>query len=555
MIYLVDFFDHVTKESINQYFTENNLTVVKEYDRLGNVYQVEASTAPPVTDIIEHVVDNTATPVVPMAIEYKSFPVSDDDNEHWWKLATVNIKDYNVPTIMHPMNETKIDVYIMDSGIKADHPEFANVSIENVYTYDGVYSDTNGHGTAIASLISGVRCSLVNSNIKVVKIFGSSTTYQSHMLDALEAILVRRGNNIYPCIVNMSWTIPKNELIEKKIQKLIDNNILVVCAAGNGGQPIADVTPASMKDPITVGSYNKEFYPSNFSDYTGPKAITTADSTTNWGELDTWAPGEWILVASLDGGYNYAAGTSMAAAIVSASMAYAYADFYTSDAIPGDWMNYETLRNWHIDTSVSKMGMLVLEGNYVDCANRITVINSQVNNQQTYDTRFVPVLVRAESGHPFLSRVFAKRYSSSFTINPPEDDEHVPPPMDGLIWDNGWLKGTITIPSDVPYKVYYLTLTHTLDELSMSTQQTLTLIVKQPDLDPTTIAESNPDLPLLITPAACYTGGFTPYYGYTGGWGICYNGYCTGGSICGDWWWYCSGTGKTYYCFCAAGCG
>jgi hypothetical protein len=73
-----------------------------------------------------------------------------------------------------------------------------------------------------------------------------------------------------------------------------------------------------MIDVITVGAYNKELVPCNFSNFTGSSTISVTGGAVNHGEVDGWAPGEEIWAASLNGGYGYVAGTSIAAAIASA---------------------------------------------------------------------------------------------------------------------------------------------------------------------------------------------------------------------------------------------
>ena len=546
MAYLIDFFDHVTVDTINEYFVANNISVIKTFDKLGKVYHVDAESMPERTDIVEWLINDQATPIEPLAIEYKTFPVNDDD-EHWWKLATVNIKDYNVAEIKHPLNPDVVDVYLVDGGIKADHPEFNGVNIRNLYSYDSTWADLSGHGTALASLISGNRCSLTKANIVNVKVFGSTTTYQSHMVAAIDAILADREGKIRPAVVNMSWSIPKNDYIESKIQALINKNILVICSAGNNGQPIANVTPASMPDPVTVGAYNKEFYPCDFSNYTGPSAIQNAAQATNWGSIDVWAPGEMILAAMLDGGYQYIAGTSVAAAIESAVIAYAFGEFYNSDDPPADWKTYETLRAFHMDTLASKMGMLVLEGNYAECVNRTAVMISQVNNEATYESRFQPIVVRAKSGEPFLQKAFHLKYTDRFeTIG-----QFIP---QGVTIDNGWIKGTVWIEPDKDYEIFNYELKHYNDELGFTAIQNVQIIVAQPTLDLSTYPEDHPDLPLLVTLEWGPGCGGSPTYGT--GWGICGGG-CSGGQICGDWWWACAyavGSGKTYSCQCAISC-
>jgi hypothetical protein len=210
----------------------------------------------------------------------------------------------------------------MDSGIEITHPEFVGKDISMVYSLTGSFDDNTGHGTALSSVIVGNTCSITNASLKVVKIFDNNVaTKQSDILYALDAILhdaIASSNLV--SIVNMSWSIARNTYIEDKIRALIYAGLLVVCASGNSGLPIGDVTPAAMDEVVTVGSYNDSFNPSNFSNYTG--TLNTTPGVVNTGALDTWAPGEQIWAAALGGGYSFTGGTSISSAIYSASIAY-----------------------------------------------------------------------------------------------------------------------------------------------------------------------------------------------------------------------------------------
>jgi hypothetical protein len=102
-----------------------------------------------------------------------------------------------------------------------------------------------------------------------------------------------------------------------------------MAAAGNNGTSIEDVTPAAMPEAFTIGSYNVDLLPSDFSNYTDPSHVSLTLGHTNSGELDGWAPGENIYSARLTSkgaGYAFAGGTSQATAICTAVMVHNFAD-------------------------------------------------------------------------------------------------------------------------------------------------------------------------------------------------------------------------------------
>lgn len=441
MKYLIDFKNDTAESTIQQYFTDNNITVIRQFDKLGLVYETSADAMPPVTDIIEYVIDDEVAPVSLLNRDTTSFDPHVDSN--WWKLATLDLHDYDKPTITHKLNEKYISVYVVDSGINADHPEFAGVNIENVYSYDGTFNDINGHGTAIASIVGGNTCSLSNSDIKVVKIFGETPTRQSHLLAAFDAIITHEATNPFPSVVNLSWAIEKNEFIESKIQKLLDSRIIVVCSAGNAGVPIPNVTPASMFDVVTVGAYNQEFEPCDFSNYTG-SGITVTNNSINYGAIDVWAPGIDILVANNDGSYHVVCGTSISAAIHSSAVAfnlglelsvsdtekYLNSERYQQVMAYPERYKYQANYREHI---------LTLEGNYASSANKISTIISKPEVLQliAYDT-YKTVAI----GEPLDEIVFWNMYMESYELEQalPAGLEFIDGIIDGRV-DPSYLEG------------------------------------------------------------------------------------------------------------------
>lgn len=418
MKYLIDFKNDTAEATIQQYFTDHSVTVIRQFDKLGLVYEVSADTMPPATDIIEYVINDEESPISLLNRDTISFDPEVDSN--WWKVATLDLNDYDKPTISHKLNKQYISVYVVDSGIAADHPEFVGVDVENVYSYDGTFNDINGHGTAISSIVGGNTCSLANSNIKVVKIFGETPTRQSHLLAAFDAIISHASTNIFPSVVNLSWAIEKNEFIESKIQKLLDNKIPVVCSAGNAGVPIPNVTPASMLDVITVGAYNPEFEPCDFSNYTG-SGIAVTGGIVNYGAIDVWAPGINILAANNDGSYHIVSGTSISAAIHSSALAFTFGlELGISD--PEQFIGSErhnqviNFPNQYKLQASYRSQILTLQGNYINSTNKISTIFSKP--EKTSAIAF-DITTTQTVGEPFDQVVFWNMFIESYSLEQP----------------------------------------------------------------------------------------------------------------------------------------
>lgn len=319
---IIDFKNDATNEQIDQYLSEHSCTVLETYNAFEKVYLVSATSMPPLTTIIESIQDNEQLDIKPVGYPTSEVKFSSSDINDWWKMASVKYPNRLLNEQTYQRRGQSAVVYLIDSGVDTNHTEFDHATISNLWSFNDNFSDTNSHGTALASLLCGKTCSLADPHVKIIKIWqAGQTTRLSHFLGALNAVANDLSNNAGKLsIVNMSWGIEKNTYVEDKIKSLISYGVVIVAAAGNSGVPIDNVTPACMPEVFTVGAYDESFSPCNFSNYTG--SVPTTTSSTNSGELDGWAPGSKIKVAMPGGSYGIASGTSMAAAIHSAAVAY-----------------------------------------------------------------------------------------------------------------------------------------------------------------------------------------------------------------------------------------
>jgi len=325
---IIDFKNSVTNDEVQQYFTDNSCTVISTYSAFDKVYLVETASVPPVTDIIETVKNDEDTEIKPMAYpkddgaQFANVSFSSTDANDWWKMTSVQLPNYTLSTQTYERRGQSAVIYVVDSGADLSHPEFEFASISNLWSFNNNFTDSNGHGTAVASLMCGKNLSIADPIVKVVKIFQADTsTRVSHFLGALDAVYNDLSNNTNKLsVVNMSWGITKDAYVEAKIKVLLEAGVIVICASGNSGEVIEDVTPASMPEVFTVGGYDESLKPWSGSNYSG--ALPTAQGDTNHGELDVWAPAPNIRVALPGGSYGVSSGTSFSAAIHSSAVAY-----------------------------------------------------------------------------------------------------------------------------------------------------------------------------------------------------------------------------------------
>jgi subtilisin family serine protease len=183
-----------------------------------------------------------------------------------------------------------VHVYVVDSGIRADHGEFTG-RIGTGYTaiIDGIGTgDCSGHGTHVAGTIGGtvygVAKGVTLHPVRVLNCAGAGSS--ATVIAGLNWVLT---NAVAPAVVNYSIGIDAIDTsVETPIANLLAANITVVAAAGNFGNDACVNSPARLggsSDMLTVGN-------SNNADARNPGS--------NWGRcLTLFAPGTNITSAGI----------------------------------------------------------------------------------------------------------------------------------------------------------------------------------------------------------------------------------------------------------------
>eukprot|EP00486_Rosalina_sp_Unknown_P008391 CAMPEP_0201577636 /NCGR_PEP_ID=MMETSP0190_2-20130828/24126_1 /ASSEMBLY_ACC=CAM_ASM_000263 /TAXON_ID=37353 /ORGANISM="Rosalina sp." /LENGTH=437 /DNA_ID=CAMNT_0048009887 /DNA_START=534 /DNA_END=1847 /DNA_ORIENTATION=- len=227
-------------------------------------------------------------------------------------------------------NPDGLDIFIIDSGIQADHVEFEEGQVQHMMGNGPASLQTNfgiqydPHGTHVAGSASG-------------KNFGSSRgfpiydyrvcefdendpqevpCYTSLITDALDQVLKKlRDNPARRGVINLSLggekSFAMNDLYHSYFDKFITAGGIPVVAAGNEDQDACDVSPAYSSKAITVGAFDIERRKAWFS---------------NWGNcVDIWGPGYdiWssIPAENANDRYAYLSGTSMASPMIAGIVA------------------------------------------------------------------------------------------------------------------------------------------------------------------------------------------------------------------------------------------
>lgn len=222
---------------------------------------------------------------------------------------------------------TNVDIYLIDSGINANHMEFKNNPFNSnpisTIFLDPSYSNSNdyeGHGTHIASIISGKSRGVApGANIFSLKVFETVlVTTPETLIAALDRIIEHVQNKKIkrPSIVHMSLSLKKNADVESRIKELTGLGVLCVAASAYENDNHAELSPAGMDEVLTVSAYDKNM---NVATYEIRGPLLKDRVTSYSGDMiDIFAPGVDIegASASSDDTYTLKSGASVAAGFV-----------------------------------------------------------------------------------------------------------------------------------------------------------------------------------------------------------------------------------------------
>lgn len=224
---------------------------------------------------------------------------------------------------VYPNTGNGVTVYILDSGIRMDHVEFAG-RVSSGYDFidnDADASDCHGHGTHVAGTVGGSTVGVAKGvSLVAVRVLDcSGYGYWSQVIAGIDYVV---NNRVGPSVINMSISGSYSTTLNTAIANAVAAGVSCVVAAGNDNVDASTKSPASATAAITVGATTSTDQRASFSNY------GTA--------LDLFAPGASIYSSTMNGTSSYASwsGTSMAAPHV-AGVAALYLDAHPA-ATPAD---------------------------------------------------------------------------------------------------------------------------------------------------------------------------------------------------------------------------
>jgi len=210
-----------------------------------------------------------------------------------------------------PPQYEKPVIALLDTGIStAAIDEASLLEGHNYVTGSHDTEDRLDHGTAVASVIVGCEPAGVEALAPDVLLLPLVVTDESGSVPPETlAQVIRDAVDVYGAdIINLSLGIKKDvPKLQKAVEYAEKQGVLVISAAGNGGDSPDLYYPAAYETVLAVGSHDRTGAVSDFSQRNGT--------------ADLLAPGEDVWFASRDGRTLGARGTSYATGYVSAAAA------------------------------------------------------------------------------------------------------------------------------------------------------------------------------------------------------------------------------------------
>lgn len=166
-----------------------------------------------------------------------------------------------------------VDVFVVDTGIRSDHPELAGRVRRDADFAGGLHrrvgdtvepdADCNGHGTHVAGTIAGLRTGVApGAHVVPVKVTLDCTSTLTAAdiiagLDWIAAAVAADPTRAY--VVNMSVGLTSvSSALDAAVEAIVGapsgSGVPVVVAAGNSDVAASTVSPARVASAITVGA-------------------------------------------------------------------------------------------------------------------------------------------------------------------------------------------------------------------------------------------------------------------------------------------------------------
>jgi subtilisin family serine protease len=203
-----------------------------------------------------------------------------------------------------------VNIYIIDSGIRASHREFGGrvLSAFTVVDDGNGTGDCAGHGTSVAGAAGGGTYGVAKGatlwSVRVLDCSGSGAT--SGVIAGVDWVT---RNARRPAVANMSMGGSLSPTLSAAVQNSIAAGITYAVSAGNSAVDACGQSPANVGAALTVASVNN---------------TDTQTSWSNYGScVDLYAPGNSVRTSSMttDTSVTSVSGTSISSPLVAGAAA------------------------------------------------------------------------------------------------------------------------------------------------------------------------------------------------------------------------------------------
>ncbi|MGH9209082.1 MAG: S8 family peptidase [Acidimicrobiales bacterium] len=156
--------------------------------------------------------------------------------------------------------------YVIDTGIRFSHNDFGGRAVPGFSAFSGGSGDCNGHGTHVASTIGGATYGVAKSArlvaVRVLSCTGSGST--SGVIAGIDWAAQNHQAG-QPAVANLSLGGGASSALDAAINRLINDGVTVVVAAGNSSANACNSSPARVPNAFTVAASNSSDVFASFS--------------------------------------------------------------------------------------------------------------------------------------------------------------------------------------------------------------------------------------------------------------------------------------------------